>query len=74
MRRLGWVPGLLPTAGSAVAEGSPPHAQGHAQPAARTGAEADTPATRGLEAAHGEMMHAMAVPYTGDPDVEFRSR
>ena len=72
MRRLGWVLGLFLTAGSAVAEGSPPPGHGHAQPAARTGAEADTPATRGFKAAHGEMMHAMAVPYTGDPDVDFR--
>ncbi|MCJ2019791.1 DUF305 domain-containing protein [Methylobacterium sp. E-065] len=64
--------GLLPTAGSAVAEGSLPHAHGHAQSAVRTGTEADTPATRGFTAALSQMMHDMAVPYTGDPDVDFR--
>ena len=32
----------------------------------------DTASTRGFKAAHGAMMQAMAVPYTGDPDVDFR--
>jgi hypothetical protein len=36
------------------------------------GSDGDAPATRGFKAAHGAMMRAMAVPYTGDPDVDFR--
>ena len=69
MRRWGWVLGVLLMTGSAVADGSPPHAHGSG---VRTPPEADTPATRGFKAAHEQMMHAMMVPYTGDPDVDFR--
>ncbi|TXM88760.1 DUF305 domain-containing protein [Methylobacterium sp. WL119] len=32
----------------------------------------DTPATREFKASHEQMMKNMAVPYTGDPDVDFR--
>ncbi len=32
----------------------------------------ETPATRDYRAAHAQMMHDMALPYTGDPDVDFR--
>ena len=50
------------------------HDQGHAghvaaQPQRTT---ADTPATAEFKAAHGAMMRNMAVPYTGDPDADFR--
>jgi hypothetical protein len=33
---------------------------------------ADTPAVAAFKAAHADMMRGMAVPYTGDPDVDFR--
>jgi hypothetical protein len=33
---------------------------------------ADTPATREFKAAHAKMMRDMAMPFTGDPDVDFR--
>ena len=50
------------------------HDQGHAGHVAakpqRT--TADTPATAEFKAAHGAMMRNMAVPYTGDPDADFR--
>ncbi|HKH95357.1 MAG TPA: DUF305 domain-containing protein, partial [Beijerinckiaceae bacterium] len=50
------------------------HHQGHAGHVAakpqRT--TADTPATAEFKAAHGAMMRNMAVPYTGDPDADFR--
>lgn len=32
----------------------------------------DAPATRGFKAAHDAMMKKMMVPYTGDPDADFR--
>lgn len=35
-------------------------------------AAADTAATRAFKAVHAGMMRSMAVPYTGDPDVDFR--
>ncbi|MFK5600632.1 DUF305 domain-containing protein [Methylobacterium sp. HMF5984] len=36
------------------------------------GGAADAPATREFRASHEQMMKNMAVPYTGDPDVDFR--
>lgn len=33
---------------------------------------ADTPATRGFKATHDTMMKKMMIPYTGDPDADFR--
>ena len=36
------------------------------------GGASGTPATREFQAAHGSMMRNMAVPYTGDPDADFR--
>ena len=67
MRYLGMVVGLgmvLAAAGSS--------AQDHAGHGAMDRPGSDTPATRGYKAAHGAMMRAMAVPYSGDPDVDFR--
>ena len=51
-------------------ESSVPSHSGHAHGPANQ--PSDTPSTRGYKAAHGAMMRAMAVPYTGDPDVDFR--
>jgi hypothetical protein len=56
--------GLVLTASLALAQHS---SHGPSVPGSR-----DTPATQGFKAAHGAMMRAMAVPYTGDPDVDFR--
>ena len=36
------------------------------------GSTAETPATREFKASHEQMMKNMAVPYTGNPDVDFR--
>lgn len=46
------------------------HGQGHG---AHTLTSADTPAVREYKAAHAQMMRNMAVPFTGDPDVDFRA-
>ncbi|MDP4022172.1 DUF305 domain-containing protein [Methylobacterium sp. NEAU 140] len=71
---------LLGSAGSAAPQAEPAHrhghraghAGGHAHGGTARGSAADTPATRDYEAAHAQMMRGMAVPYTGDPDVDFR--
>jgi hypothetical protein len=71
MRHLGLALGLALTASAALAQHASHEPAAHAHgPAGRAGA--DTPATQGFKAAHGAMMRAMAVPYTGDPDVDFR--
>lgn len=57
--------GLVLTAGTALAQHSAHSSSAH-------GPGRDPPATQGFKAAHGAMMRAMAVPYTGDPDVDFR--
>lgn len=54
-------------AGSATAQG-PMHG-GHA---GHRSAATDTPSTREFKAAHALMMRSMALPYTGDPDTDFR--
>ena len=56
-------------AGGAVAQ---THAHGHTGHAAHSRAGSDTPATRESKAAHALMMRNMAVPFTGDADVDFR--
>src|SRR3954447_8169280 len=43
-----------------------PRHRGHDQ------AGADTPTTREFKAVHEKMMRNMSLPYTGDPDVDFR--
>ncbi|MCJ2052654.1 DUF305 domain-containing protein [Methylobacterium sp. J-070] len=65
--------GLVLTAGPGFAQRTsgdpaPPHHMSGPGP----GSGGDTPAVQGFKAAHGAMMRAMAVPYTGDPDVDFR--
>ena len=57
-------------AGNAIAQSHHPmHMQ---MDRAGKGSAADTPATREYKASHEQMMKNMAVPYTGDPDVDFR--
>src|SRR5262245_6444437 len=56
-------------AGGAVAQ---THVHGHTGHAAHSRAGSDTPATRESKAAHALMMRNMAVPFTGDADVDFR--
>jgi hypothetical protein len=56
---------LTSTLGAAAQEGRHHHAG-----AARHGAK-DTAAVRDFKAAHMKMMKNMAVPFTGDPDVDF---
>ena len=46
--------------------------QGHAGHAVRDRAGPEAPATAEFKAAHDTMMRNMAVPYTGDPDADFR--
>lgn len=67
--------GLVLTASAVLAQ-HPAHGPSAHGPSAHSpsvhGSGGDTPATQGFKAAHGAMMRAMAVPYTGDPDVDFR--
>ncbi|MBE7246743.1 MAG: DUF305 domain-containing protein [Actinomycetospora chiangmaiensis] len=72
MRQLGLALalGLTVAAGAAAAQHLSHAPSGHAHGSGPTGT--DTPATREFKAAHGAMMRAMDVPYTGDPDVDFR--
>jgi hypothetical protein len=46
--------------------------QGHQGTKKRGTAAPATPAVAGYQAAHASMMRGMSVPYTGDPDVDFR--
>jgi hypothetical protein len=59
---------LAASAGLARAQGHAAHA-GHGAP---SDAGAPTLATREFKAAHERMMRNMALPYTGDPDADFR--
>lgn len=56
--------GAMKGHGSMASQGSMGHGSGPRP--------ADSPATRAFKAAHGRMMADMSVPYTGDPDVDFR--
>ena len=74
MRRLVWMlaAGLAAAgAGTATAQG---HGHMHATPRTKTSAAAETLATREFKAADERMMRNMGMPYTGDPDVDFRVR
>ncbi|MFK5600544.1 DUF305 domain-containing protein [Methylobacterium sp. HMF5984] len=71
MRHIVWLAGTafaVAVVGSAMAQS---HDHMHMDHTAKGGA-ADTPATREFRASHEQMMKNMAVPYTGDPDVDFR--
>ncbi|WP_407520112.1 CopM family metallochaperone [Methylobacterium oryzisoli] len=56
----------------APAGGTPRHDM-QAMMDATNPAPGDAPSTRDFKAADRAMMHAMHVPYTGDPDVDFRT-
>lgn len=71
MRRMTLIAALVAAATAAIAAPQGHHhasaaQHGHGSPAP------ETPATRAFEAAHARMMRNMTVPYTGDPDVDFR--
>lgn len=72
MNRSGW----LLAAGLIAATLSPAVGQEHTHhPGAQAGpgaAKAETAATRDFKGAHQKMMQGMSLPYTGDPDVDFR--
>jgi hypothetical protein len=72
MRGLAWILAagfVMGLAGLAMGQG---HGHSHSGHGARAGAPPRTPATREFKAAHEQMMRNMAVPYTGDPDLDFR--
>ncbi|TXN62151.1 DUF305 domain-containing protein, partial [Methylobacterium sp. WL30] len=73
MRHIVWLAGAAfatAMAGNAIAQSHHPmHMQ---MDRAGKGNAADTPATREFKASHEQMMKNMAVPYTGDADVDFR--
>jgi uncharacterized protein (DUF305 family) len=62
-----------PQRAKATTPGAKQHS-GHARAGhgARDRAGPEAPAVREFKAAHGTMMRNMAVPYTGDPDADFR--
>jgi hypothetical protein len=48
------------------------HSHRHKDRSAHQNTATDTPATREFKAAHEGMMRNVSLPYTGDPDVDFR--
>ncbi|WP_132255725.1 CopM family metallochaperone [Methylobacterium segetis] len=56
----------------AVAKHAPPRPAAAAHHAGHGPTASDTPAVSEFKAAHAGMMRGMAVPYTGDPDADFR--
>jgi hypothetical protein len=48
------------------------HGHGHKGHAAHSRTSPDTPAVREYKVAHARMMRNMALPFTGNPDVDFR--
>lgn len=72
MRRLAWLIAAGFTAGLAGHVAAQDHHHGRAAHAGHARTADDTPATREYKAAHEQMMRNMALPYTGDPDVDFR--
>lgn len=70
MQHRNWLIGVglaVALAGSAIAQSHDHMHMGHASPQST-----DTLATREFKASHERMMQGMMVPYTGDPDVDFR--
>ena len=62
-----------PQRAKATTPGAKQHSgHAHAGHGARDRAGPEAPAVREFKAAHDTMMRNMAVPYTGDPDVDFR--
>jgi hypothetical protein len=57
---------------SAAAWGAAAQHRGHGHAGHAASSRVDPPATREYKAAHARMMRNMALPFTGDPDVDFR--
>jgi hypothetical protein len=53
-------------------KGQAPHSHGHKGHGAHSRTSPDTPAVREYKAAHARMMRDMDIPFTGNPDVDFR--
>ena len=73
MRTMIWLVAVGLVAGTAWVATAQDHGHGHTGHGTHSRAGADTPATREFKAAHARMMHNMALPFTGDPDVDFRT-
>ena len=71
-RLMTWLIAAGLVAGAAGAASAQTHAHGHTGQATHSRAGSDTTATRESKAAHARMMRNMAMPFTGDPDVDFR--
>ena len=71
-RPMTWLIAAGLVAGAAGAASAQTHAHGHTGQAAHSRAGSDTTATREFKAAHARMMRNMAMPFTGDADVDFR--
>ena len=71
-RLMTWLIAAGLVAGAAGATSAQTHAHGHTGQATHSRAGSDTTATRESKAAHARMMRNMAMPFTGDPDVDFR--
>lgn len=72
MRTMTWLAAVGLVAGAVGGAAAQDHRHGHAGPASHGHARADTSATREFKASHHRMMSNMAMPFTGDPDVDFR--
>ncbi len=68
---IGWAAAAL-AAGVSLAGAGAAAAQSHAGHGARHAPAGAAPSTREFEAADAAMMKAMAIPFTGNADVDFR--
>jgi uncharacterized protein (DUF305 family) len=78
MSTMTWLLAIGLVAGAAGGATAPARAHGHTGHAhtghaAHSHSRGDTSATREFKAAHARMMRNMKVPFTGDPDVDFRT-
>jgi len=70
MRKMIWLLAIGLVAGSGWIAIAQNHSHGHG---AQSRTSPDTPAVREYKAAHAKMMRDMAMPFTGNPDVDFRT-
>lgn len=73
MRKLIWPVAVGLVMSSVTIATAHNHHHGHKGHAMHGQSRADTPAVREYKAAHAKMMRNMVVPFTGDPDVDFRA-